>query len=146
MDALHANGLEKASSHRPSLTGVTTAPTMTGVAQREVDAYVESLEEPERTALSELRGQILARLPDAEQCISYGLPAFRFRGKVIAGFGAFRHHLSYFPHSGSVLAQVHGEIENFQGTKSALHFTAAAPLPRALVEELIAVRLSQAFG
>ena len=115
------------------------------MSQGEVDAYLATLEEPRRAALNQLRDTIATRLPDAEQCISYGLPAFRLRGKVIAGFGAFAHHLSYFPHSGSVLAQLQSDIGAFQGTKSALHFTAAAPLPQNLVDELITVRLREAF-
>ncbi len=116
------------------------------VSEREVDAYLATLEEPDRTALSELRNTIHSRLPAAEQCISYGLPAFRIRGKVIAGFGAFAHHLSYFPHSGSVLNRLQSDVGEFRGTKSALHFSAASPLPQPLVEELIEVRLSEAFG
>jgi uncharacterized protein YdhG (YjbR/CyaY superfamily) len=61
-----------------------------------------ALDEPKRTTLTSLRDTIMAIVPDAEQCISYGLPAFRLRGKTIAGFAAFKNHLSYLPHSGSV--------------------------------------------
>jgi uncharacterized protein YdhG (YjbR/CyaY superfamily) len=42
-------------------------------------------------------------VPNAEQCISYGMPAFKVRGKTIAGFAAFKNDLSYLPHSGSVI-------------------------------------------
>jgi len=52
----------------------------------------------------------MAILPDAEQCISYVMPAFRLRGKTVAGFAAFKNHLSYLPHSGSVLPQLSKEL------------------------------------
>src|SRR6478609_1296157 len=69
----------------------------------EVDAYLAGLEEPKRTTLEALRRSILAVVPDAEEGISYGMPAFRVDGKVVAGFAAFKNHLAYLPHSGEVL-------------------------------------------
>jgi len=73
--------------------------------------------------------------------ISYGLPAFRVRGKTVAGFAAFENHLSYLPFSGTVLAQLADELEGYTMTKSSLHFSADRPLPKSLVRKLIAVRL-----
>jgi uncharacterized protein YdhG (YjbR/CyaY superfamily) len=53
------------------------------MSAQEIDAYLEGLEEPKRSTLQQLRETILEIVPDAEQCISYGLPAFRVNGKVI---------------------------------------------------------------
>ena len=72
------------------------------MSKDEVDRYLAALEEPKRSTLDALRRTILDIVPEAEQCISYGVPAFRLQGKVIAGFAAFKNHLSYLPHSGSV--------------------------------------------
>jgi uncharacterized protein YdhG (YjbR/CyaY superfamily) len=82
-------------------------------------------------------------LPDAEQMISYRVPAFRVRGAIVAGFAAFKDHLSYLPFSGSVLAQLGDELKGYTMTKSALHFPVDRPLPEALVKKLIAVRLEE---
>ena len=58
------------------------------MSKEEIDDYLRALEEPKRSTLSALRQSILDVIPDtAEQCISYGLPAFRVQGKVVAGFG-----------------------------------------------------------
>ena len=73
------------------------------MSEQEIDQYLAALDEPKRSTLEALRRSILEVVPDAEQCISYGMPAFRLQGKVVAGFAAFK-HLSYLPHSGSVLA------------------------------------------
>jgi uncharacterized protein YdhG (YjbR/CyaY superfamily) len=113
------------------------------VSPREVDEYLAALDEPKRATLEELRRAILEIIPDAEQCISYGMPAFKLRGKAIAGFAAFKNHLSYFPHSGSVLPELGDEVAAYAGSKGTLQFAVDTPLPKALVEKLIAVRMGQ---
>lgn len=113
------------------------------MSRNEVDAYLADLDEPKRTALEALRQAILGVIPEAEECISYGMPAFRLDGKVVAGFAAFKDHLSYLPHSGSVLGEVGDEAAGYVGTKGSLHFPVDQPLPAALVKRLIEVRLSQ---
>jgi uncharacterized protein YdhG (YjbR/CyaY superfamily) len=115
------------------------------MAAQEIDAYLESLDEPKRSTLQELRRTILEIVPDAEQGISYGLPAFRMHGKVIAGFAAFKNHLSYLPHSGSVIATLGDEVAGYatSSSKGALQFPIEKPLPKALVEKLIVARVRE---
>ncbi len=112
----------------------------------EIDDYLDTLEEPKRTTLAQLRETIMAIVPDAEECISYGMLAFKLRGKTIAGFAAFKNHLSYLPHSGSVIPQLAKESERYTSTKGSLHFPIDKPLPKTLVKKLIAVRMAEAFG
>ena len=109
----------------------------------EIDAYLAELAEPARGTLEALRTTILEIIPDAEQCISYAIPAFRVDGKVIAGFAAFTHHLTYVPHSGSVFAVLADDLAGYSHSKSALRFAFDTPLPPALVKRLIEVRLAQ---
>ena len=109
----------------------------------EIDEYLSAVGEPKRNTLQALRRTILEIVPDAEQGISYRVPAFRTRGKVVAGFAAFRDHLSYLPFSGSVLEQLGDELREYTMTKSALHFPVDRPLPKEIVERLIAVRLAE---
>ena len=108
-----------------------------------VDAYLAALEEPKRSTLEVLRRTILEVVPDAEQVISYRVPAFRVSGKTVAGFAAFKNHLSYLPFSGSVLPRLADELVGYSGTKSALHFPVDEPLPKDIVEKLIAARLDE---
>jgi uncharacterized protein YdhG (YjbR/CyaY superfamily) len=113
------------------------------VSQDEIDAYLASLDEPNQSTLRQLRDTIASIAPDAEQCISYGMPAFRLEGKVIAGFAVFKNHLSYFPHSGSVLAELPDEMASYATSKGTLQFPIDTPLPPTLVATLIAVRIRQ---
>ncbi len=112
----------------------------------EVDGYLASLDEPKRSTLEALRRTILDVVPEAEQGISYGVPAFRLQGKVVAGFAAFKNHLSYLPHSGSVFPELGDAISQYTSSKGALQFPVDRALPEALVRKLIAVRKRQALG
>jgi uncharacterized protein YdhG (YjbR/CyaY superfamily) len=109
----------------------------------EVDEYLRGVDEPKRSTLEALRRTILEIVPDADQVISYRVPAFRVSGKTVAGFAAFRDHLSYLPFSGSVLEQLPDRLKGYTMTKSALHFPVDRPLPKTLVKKLIAVRLGE---
>ena len=112
----------------------------------EIDDYLAELEEPARGTLEALRRSILAVVPDAEECISYGLPGFRVRGKVVAGFAAFKKHLSYLPHSGAVLAGLGDRLEGYEHTSGSLHFPADQPLPDELVRALVEAKLALIDG
>jgi uncharacterized protein YdhG (YjbR/CyaY superfamily) len=109
-----------------------------------VDDYLADVEEPKRATLQALRRTILALLPDAEETISYGMPAYKVRGKTIAGFAAFKNHLSYLPHSSSVFVRLADVLAEYETTKGSLHFPVDQPLPRALVRQLLRVRLDEA--
>ena len=114
------------------------------MSAEDVDEYLRGIEEPKRSTLEALRRTILEIVPDAEQVISYKVPAFRVDGRIVAGFAAFKDHLSYLPFSGSVLPELAGELEGYTMTKSALHFPVDRPLPKTLVRKLIAARRSKA--
>lgn len=128
------------------LTLIRPATENIGMTTQEIDEYLDALDEPKRSTLAQLRATIIAIVPEAEQGISYGMPAFKLRGKTIAGFAAFKHHLSYVPHSGSVIPRLAAETEGYGGTKSSLHFPIDTPLPKSLVEKLLAERMADAFG
>jgi uncharacterized protein YdhG (YjbR/CyaY superfamily) len=113
------------------------------VSTEEVDEYLRTVEEPKRSTLEALRRTILEIVPEAEQVISYRVPAFRLRGQIIAGFAAFKDHLSYLPFSGSVLEQLGDELDGYAMTKSSLHFPVDQDLPKPLVERLVAARLAE---
>ena len=110
----------------------------------DVDRYLADLEEPKRSTLEEMRRRILEVIPHAEQGLSYRVPAFKVDGRVVAGLAAFKSHLSYLPHSGSVLPAVADKTRGYSQTKSSLHFPVDAPRPQALIRELIELKLREA--
>ena len=112
------------------------------MSTEDVDEYLRGLEEPKRSTLETLRRTILEIVPDAEQVISYKVPAFRVDDRIVAGFAAFKDHLSYLPFSGSVLPELASELEGYTMTKA--HSTSGQPpLPKTLVRKLVAARRSK---
>jgi len=108
-----------------------------------IDEYLSFVSGERRAALDKLRAAIHKIAPRAEECISYGIPAFRLDGKVIAGFSATAKGCSYFPFSGSTLATLAKELEGYDGTPGSLHFDPARPLPASLVRKLLAARIAE---
>lgn len=109
----------------------------------EVDAYLAQVPEPKRSTLETLRARILEVVPEAEQCISYAMPAFRLNGKVVAGFAAFKNHLAFLPHSGRVIPELSDELAGFTYTPGSLHFAIDECLSPELVRLLIETRIAQ---
>ena len=121
-------------------------PYARGVTSASIDAYLAELDATKRATLQTVRERIRAVLPEAEECISYGMPAFRTEGKVVAGFGAFARHLSYFPHSGKVLPVLADQLVDYDWATGTLRFPIDAPLSAELIAELVRVRREQAFA
>ena len=71
------------------------------------------------------------------------MPAFKVQGKTVAGFAAFKDHLSYLPHSGSVLGELGDDLAGYRSTKGSLHFAVDQPLSDDLVRRLIVTRMRQ---
>ena len=113
------------------------------MAGHEIDDYLAGIDETKRATLEKLRATILAVLPDSEQGLAYGAPAFKVDGKTVAGFAAFKNHLSYLPHSGSVLTELAEEVAGYEVSKGSLKFPIDEPLPKRLVKKLIEARLQE---
>lgn len=109
----------------------------------DVDRYLAGQTEEKRAALQHLRETIRELAPDAEEGLSYGIPAFLIGGKPIAGYAAFKAHLSYFPHSGSVITALADELTDYATAKGTIRFAVDDPLPRDLVAKLIATRRTE---
>ena len=110
---------------------------------KSIDAYLASVSPAQHAALTKLRRTILELRPDAEECISYSMPAFRVQGEVVAGFLGTRAGCSYFPFSGKTLRSLSKELAGYSQTKGALHFTVERPLPKRLVQKLLKARLAE---
>lgn len=108
-----------------------------------IDEYLKTVPQDRRRALEDLRAKIRSIIPDAAECISYRIPAFRLDGVVVAGFCATSKGCSYFPFSGSTLATLARDLARYEQTKSSLHFSPDEPLPAALLRKLIKTRIKE---
>jgi uncharacterized protein YdhG (YjbR/CyaY superfamily) len=111
-----------------------------------IEGYLAAVTGKQRAALEALRRAIRSVVPDAVECISYGMPAFRVHGKVVAGFAARADGCSYYPFSGKTLDTLAPDLESYSRTKSALHFGPERALPVALVRKLLRARMAEIEG
>jgi len=108
-----------------------------------IDDYLATVSGERRAALEKLRRTIRSIVPEAEECISYRIPAFRLGGKVVAGFSARADGCSYFPFSGKTFRTLAKELAHHEHTKGALHFDAEVGLPTSLVRKLLKARIAE---
>lgn len=108
-----------------------------------MNEYLATVSREKSRALENLRKTIRKIIPEAEECISYLIPAFRLHGSVVAGFCATAKGCSYFPFSGSTLKTLAPHLSGYDMTKSALHFRSDKPLPATLVRRLIRARIAE---
>ena len=107
-----------------------------GDSVADVEAYLANVAEPARGTLEKLRATIRAAAPkDATEGMSYGMPAFRHKGALVA-YAAFKKHCSFFPMSASLLDDFAEDVKGYRTAKGTLQFPQDKPLPAALVKRI----------
>jgi uncharacterized protein YdhG (YjbR/CyaY superfamily) len=106
-----------------------------------VKKFYSSAPLPHRKTMLEMRSRILEIVPNADEVVSYGMPAFKVDGTVVAGLLANKNHIGYYPFSGSILKLFPEELANFKTTLSAIHVPVEKPLSKTLLRKLIRARL-----
>ena len=115
-----------------------TKPT---AAPKTFDGYLAALNPRQRAALERLRKAIRSAAPKAEECISYGVPAFRLNGRFLVALGAAANHCSFYP--GSALRALKVDLKGYDTRRGTIRFQPDHPLPAALVRKLVKVRIAQ---
>lgn len=111
-----------------------------------IDAYLSAVNDDQRVALEKIRKTIRTLAPQAEECINYGIAAFRLNGRSLVGFGASATHCSFYPMNGSTVAAFQDELKNYGTSKGCIRFLAAKPLPVSLVRKLVKSRIAEIEG
>jgi uncharacterized protein YdhG (YjbR/CyaY superfamily) len=110
-----------------------------------IDEYLAALSDDKRIALEKLRRAIRAAAPKAEECISYGIAAFRQNGMLV-GFGATANHCAFYLMSASTVEAHQDELRDYDTSKGTIRFQADDPLPAALVRKLVKARIAENAG
>ena len=113
------------------------------MAKSDIDKFFAGVEEPKLSTLEEMRRRILEIVPDAEQTIKYGMPAFLKDGDCFACIAPFKNHINYSPYSSGIFVQLADELEGYVVSKGSMQFAIDKPLPKALIKKLIKLRLAE---
>ncbi|HVZ38058.1 MAG TPA: DUF1801 domain-containing protein [Candidatus Kapabacteria bacterium] len=108
-----------------------------------IDEYLEAVGEDKRGVLERLRTTIRAAAPNAEECISYQLAAFRLEGKMLVAFGASANHCAFYPMSAATVEAFRDELSGYDTSKGTIRFKPEKPLPAALVRKLVKARIAE---
>ena len=107
-----------------------------------VSEYFASLDADKRAALKKLRSAIKAAAPRAEECVSYGMPAFRLNGRVLVWFHCATKHCSFFP-GAHPIAACKRDLKKYATSKGTIRFAPDKPLPATLVRKLVKTRIAE---
>src|SRR5262249_36738436 len=110
---------------------------------KNIDEYLASISDDKRAVLERLRKTIKSAAPKAEECISYGLAAFRLDGRPLVAFGAASNHCAFYPMSSSTVTAHRKELEGYDTSKGTIRFPVEKPLPAALVQKLVRARIAE---
>lgn len=110
---------------------------------RTIDEYLAAVNPGQRAALERLRRTIKATVPKAEECISYGLAAFRLEGRPLVAFGATSRHCAFYPMSSNTVLAHQEELKDYDTSKGTIRFQPDKPLPAALVRKLVKARIAE---
>jgi len=106
-----------------------------------IDAYMAAAPPDRRALLEQLRAAIHAAAPDAEETISYGMPAFAQDGTLVY-FAALKDHIGFYP-TASGIAAFQEELAAYEGTKGAVRFPLDRPLPLDLIGRIVRFRVEE---
>jgi uncharacterized protein YdhG (YjbR/CyaY superfamily) len=110
-----------------------------------IDEYLARVNPDQRAALEHLRQIIHSAAPQAEECISYQICAFRQNGMLV-GFGATANHCAFYLMSGKTVAHFKDDLKGYDTSKGTIRFQPERPLPAALVRKLVKARLKENGG
>ena len=103
--------------------------------------YLAALSPDKRRALKRLQRDIRAVVPEAEECISYGVPSFRLNGRFLVAMGVGAEHCSFYP--GSALQAYKHLLKGYDTSKGTIRFPPNRPLPAALVRKIVRARIAK---
>jgi uncharacterized protein YdhG (YjbR/CyaY superfamily) len=107
---------------------------------KSVDDYLAGVKDGDkRAALKKLRKTIKSLVPDAEECISYGMPAFRHDGRMLVYFAAAAKHCALY---GPLISAHQKELAGYDTSKGTIRFQPDKPLPIALLRKLLKTRIA----
>ena len=101
-----------------------------------IDDYLAALPAEKRAALEHLRQVVRVAAPDAVECISYQMPAFKLNGMLV-GFAAHLHHCSLYAWNKTTIAAFADQLQGYELSDGTIRFTPDRPIPEAVVRHLV---------
>ena len=111
-----------------------------------VDDYIAAQPEAMQPNLRRVRGAIRKALPEAEEAISYGIPAYKLHGRPVVYFAGWKQHYSLYPVTADVVAAFRDELAPYELGKGTLRLPLSARVPVNLIGRIVKFRAVQEGG
>jgi uncharacterized protein YdhG (YjbR/CyaY superfamily) len=109
-----------------------------------VDEYLSALPPNTKLILKEVRKTIKQAAPQAEELISYNIPAFTLHGRLVY-YAAFKNHIGFYPVSSAIKA-FQKELSDYKTSKGAIQFRIERPIPLGLITKIVKFRAQENLG
>ncbi len=111
---------------------------------KDVDEYISGFPKETQKLLKEVRAAIREAAPQAEEVISYSMPAYRLNG-IVVWFGGHTKHIGFYPH-GATMEKFKKELACYKQTKGSIRFPIDEPMPIALIKKMVKLRVKEHLG
>jgi uncharacterized protein YdhG (YjbR/CyaY superfamily) len=113
---------------------------------KSVDEYLASQPEAVRSILGRVRGAIRKAVPEAEEVISYQIPAYKLQSGPVLYFAGWKQHYSLYPATGRVIAAFKDELAPYEIDKGTIRFPLSQPVPVQLIGRIARFRAKEVAG
>jgi len=110
-------------------------------AAKNIDAFISEFPQDIQEKLQSIRNTIRKVAPDAEECINYGIPTFKFHGNLVH-FSAYKTHIGFYP-GASGIAEFKQELEPYNTSKGTVQFPLDKDLPLELISDMVFFRVDE---
>jgi uncharacterized protein YdhG (YjbR/CyaY superfamily) len=110
---------------------------------KSVDEYQDTFQGEKKERLSAIREIIRQVAPDAEEVISYQIPAYKHFGFLVYYSGATNHISLSYPFSEALLAEFKTELSKYKVSKSAIQFPDKDPMPVDMIRRIVQYRVKE---
>jgi uncharacterized protein YdhG (YjbR/CyaY superfamily) len=116
---------------------------MPKTAKSQVRSYFAATPPKARAALKRIRAAIRSVASGAEEAFSYRIPAFRFEGRPLVWYAAFKNHCSLYPMTGAIRRKLAAALKGYEVSKGTVRLPLAKPIPVGLVKKLVKARITE---
>jgi len=117
---------------------------MANTDYKSVSEYIAAQPKSLRPVLKRVRSIIRNAVPDAEECISYQIPAYKLNGRVVVYFAGWKEHYSVYPFIGRAADALEADVAQYKRSKGTIRFPLSEPVPEKLIARIAKLRAADA--
>lgn len=111
---------------------------------KSVDEYIAAQPDAAQVTLRRVQSTILKAVPEAEESISYKMPAYKLHGERLLYFAGWKSYYSLYPATRRLIEAFKNELSGYEVVKSTIRIPFSVPVPAKLIERIVKFRAKEA--